>query len=148
MVATMGRQVYEQAEAKGHTAALEAWGVEFVTDTCWCMLGDVVPYPPVVNATTLVTNSGKYAHYAPGLVNRGVRYTDLAGCVAAARTGRVPPSPRWLQQSRSYSTSRSIGHTHTHGGQAQGHAVAAAAARRGVMAQQARRFRHALRLLR
>ena len=110
------------------------------------MLGDVVPYPPVVNATTLVTNSGKYAHYAPGLVNRSVRYTDLAGCVAAARTGHVPPSPRWLQQSRSYSTGRSIGHGHGHG--SQGHALAAAAARRGAMAQQAQRLRHVLRLLR
>ena len=35
MVATMGRAVYEDARAAGHTATLKDFGVEFVTDTCW-----------------------------------------------------------------------------------------------------------------
>merc|ERR1740117_2423519 len=86
IVATIGRQILDQAEEAGHKQVLEDWGVEFVTDTCWCMLGDVVPYPPIVNSKTLITNSGKYAHYAPGLVNRRVRYSDLAGCVMTTRT--------------------------------------------------------------
>ena len=67
------------------------------------MLGDVVPYPPIVNSKTLITNSGKYAHYAPGLVNRRVRYSDLAGCVMAARTARAPLAPAWLSR-RGYAT--------------------------------------------
>ena len=86
----------EQAEAAGHALTLSEFGVEFINDTCWCMLGDVVPFPPIQSARTLITNSGKYAHYAPGLVNRSgfkVRYSGLAGCVAAARTGRAPPRP-------------------------------------------------------
>ena len=39
-------------------------------------------------------NSAKYAHYAPGLVNRLVRFDSMAGCVEAARTGRQPPRRR------------------------------------------------------
>jgi len=101
MVATMGRHVYAQAEEAGHTRVMEDFGVQFVTDTCWCMLTEpVVP----VDSTALITNSGKYAHYAPGLVSREVRYSSMAGCVSAARTGRAPPSPAWLTQARGYST--------------------------------------------
>ena len=53
---------------------------------------------PVVppTAITLVTNSAKFAHYAPGLVGRQVRFASLEGCVVAALTGRVPrAAPRW-----------------------------------------------------
>lgn len=35
MVATMGRAVYEDAEAAGYINVLQQFGVEFVTDTCW-----------------------------------------------------------------------------------------------------------------
>ena len=57
------------------------------------MLGEPV-VPPA--AVTLVTNSAKFAHYAPGLVGRQVRFASLEGCVAAALTGRVPrAAPRW-----------------------------------------------------
>ena len=57
------------------------------------MLGEPV-VPPA--AITLVTNSAKFAHYAPGLVGRQVRFASLEGCVAAALTGRVPRAPpRW-----------------------------------------------------
>ena len=92
---TCGRTVLEQARAAGHIEPLEAFGATLVTDTCWCMLGEPV-IPP--RATTLMTNSGKYAHYAPGLVGRGVHFASLAECVEAActaATGGQPP--RWLQ---------------------------------------------------
>ena len=50
--------------------------------------------PPA--AVTLVTNSAKFAHYAPGLVGREVRFASLEACVAAAVTGRVPrAAPSW-----------------------------------------------------
>src|SRR5450830_68787 len=91
---TCGRAVLEQARAAGHIAAIEAFGATLVTDTCWCMLGEPV-IPPA--ATTLMTNSGKYAHYAPGLVGRKVHFASLAECVDAACTavasGRLPA---WL----------------------------------------------------
>lgn len=92
---TCGRAVLEQARAAGHIAVLETFGATLVTDTCWCMLGE--PVIPLA-ATTLMTNSGKYAHYAPGLVGRKVHFASLKECVEAACTatasGRLPA---WLQ---------------------------------------------------
>ena len=92
---TCGRAVLEQAREAGHIAVIEAFGATLVTDTCWCMLGEPV-IPPT--ATTLMTNSGKYAHYAPGLVGRKVHFASLAECVDAAcsatASGRLPA---WLQ---------------------------------------------------
>jgi hypothetical protein len=43
-----------------------------------------------------MTNSGKYAHYGPGLSGRAVRFGGLADCVAAALTGEAPEGPKWL----------------------------------------------------
>ena len=57
---------------------------------------------PVVpaEASTLVTNSAKYAHYAPGLVGKRVRFASLEGCVQAAVSGRVEATwPAWLKAS-------------------------------------------------
>ena len=92
---TCGRAVLEQAREAGHIAVIEAFGATLVTDTCWCMLGE--PVIPLA-AKTLMTNSGKYAHYAPGLVGRKVHFASLAECVDAACTatasGRLPA---WLQ---------------------------------------------------
>jgi len=95
VVATLGRAVHSEAQRRGHVAVLERWGVEFVTDTCWCMLGEPV-VPP--RARALATNSAKYAHYAPGLLPglQGVRFLGLTGCIEAARTGFAPPPPAWV----------------------------------------------------
>ena len=96
---TCGRAVLEQARAAGHVGVLEAFGAVIVSDTCWCMLGEPV-IPPA--ARNLMTNSGKYAHYAPGLVGRKVHFASLAECVDAAcsatASGRLPP---WLQPAAS-----------------------------------------------
>ena len=58
VIATLSRAVLRDAETAGHRRPLEDFGVEFVNDTCWCMLGDTVPYPPVTAARALITNSG------------------------------------------------------------------------------------------
>ncbi|WP_426140707.1 aconitase X [Pseudomonas sp. DWP3-1-2] len=94
LVITCGRDVLEKARQAGDIAVLEAFGAQFVTDTCWCMLGEpVVP----VTARTLMTNSGKYAHYAPGLVGRYVHFASLAECVATACSGVASGQlPAWL----------------------------------------------------
>lgn len=96
---TCGRAVLEQAREAGHIAVIEAFGATLVTDTCWCMLGE--PVIPLA-AKTLMTNSGKYAHYAPGLVGRKVHFANLAECVDAAcsatASGRLPV---WLQSAAS-----------------------------------------------
>ena len=95
LVITCGRAVLEQARDAGHIAPLQAFGATLLTDTCWCMLGEpVVP----TGCRTLMTNSGKYAHYAPGLVGRAVHFASLAECVDAACSGQASGRvPRWLQ---------------------------------------------------
>jgi len=51
--------------------------------------------PPT--ARTIMTNSGKYAHYGPGLSGRGLRFDSLARCLDAACSGRASHDlPSWL----------------------------------------------------
>ncbi|GAC1039974.1 aconitase family protein [Pseudomonas sp. No.117] len=94
LVITLGRAVRMAAERSGALAELEAFGAQLVGDTCWCMLGEPL-IPP--NARTLLTNSGKFAHYGPGLTGRELRFAGLAACVEAACTGLAPAGlPAWL----------------------------------------------------
>mgnify|MGYP000890592278 CR=1 FL=1 len=94
VVLTLGRHVEAQARSAGYLAVIEAFGATIVTDTCWCMLEEpVVPR----DCCTLLTNSAKYAHYAPGLVNRQLQFASLADCITAACNGRRTPAlPNWL----------------------------------------------------
>lgn len=80
VLVTLSRYVYGKALAAGHITALEHFGVRFIRDTCWCMLGT-----PIVpdSKYAVMTNSGKFAHYAPGLINRPVYFGSLAECVDA-----------------------------------------------------------------
>ncbi len=94
VVVTTSRYVLEHLADAGQVAALRAFGVRFVVDACWCMLQEpVVP----VHARTIMTNSGKYAHYAPGLLGRKTCFGSLRDCVEVACTGQVPRRmPAWL----------------------------------------------------
>ncbi|MBB4596469.1 hypothetical protein FHR62_001081 [Xanthomonas arboricola] len=95
MVITCGRSIYEQAEKAGFVAEIERFGGQIVNDTCWCMLGEPI-IPP--GAKTVMTNSAKFAHYAPGLVGRPVHFASLSSCVEAAVKGRADGAyPLWLQ---------------------------------------------------
>jgi len=94
VMVTMGREVYQMAREKGCIQQLEDFGVQFVSDTCWCMLNE-----PVIPATAriLMTNSGKYAHYGPGLVDRLFYFGSLPDCVDVACSGSQPDkAPDWL----------------------------------------------------
>jgi len=94
IMVTLSRAVYEKAAAANLITTLEAFGVQFITDTCWCMIVDPL-IPP--DAKTLITNSGKYAHYGPALVQRGIYFDTLAACVEAACSGtHQTSSPAWL----------------------------------------------------
>jgi len=91
---TCGRDTLAGAEADGLTADLEAFGITLLTDTCWCMIAEPV-IPP--GARRLLTNSGKYAHYGPGLAGRSFRFAGLEACIEAACTGLSPAEPpAWL----------------------------------------------------
>jgi predicted aconitase/predicted aconitase with swiveling domain len=95
MIVTLGRATYAAADAEGLLSVLDAAGVQLVKDLCWCSISEPV-FPPA--AKNLMTNSGKYAHYAPGLSGRSVRFGSLADCVAAAEQGYMPKQlPDWLQ---------------------------------------------------
>ena len=97
LIVTSGPDVHAAAVSAGYVGVVEAFGGRCVTDACWCMLEE--PIVPVA-ARTLMTNSAKYAHYAPGLVGRGVRFGSLAACADAARDGRTEAAaPSWLSKS-------------------------------------------------
>jgi len=96
VVVTLGRAIHAQCETAGIVSQLEAFGVQLVNDTCWCMLQQPV-IPPA--GSILMTTSAKYAHYAPGLVNRYIHFGSLADCVDTACAGsRTSLKPAWLQK--------------------------------------------------
>ena len=95
LVLTIGPATKAEIAADGTLARLEASGVTTVSDLCWCSISEPV-FPP--SARTVLTDSGKYAHYGPGLSGRTVRLASLADCVSAALTGTAPHRlPHWLQ---------------------------------------------------
>lgn len=94
-IITLGRETFAQAEDDGAITALEQAGVRILRDLCWCSISEPV-FPST--ARHLVTNSGKYAHYAPGLCGRTVRFASLADCARAAVEGRLAEGlPAWLK---------------------------------------------------
>lgn len=94
IIVTLGRDTLDRAAQEGLLERFEAFGVEIIPDLCWCSITEPV-FPP--SARVVMTNSGKYAHYGPGLSGRAMRFGSLADCVAAARTGRAPADPpHWL----------------------------------------------------
>lgn len=79
-----GRDVLALAERAGHTRPIEEFGASFVTDTCTYIT-------PIIDAPTgaVMTNSGKWAHYAPGNLGVEVVLASLADCVESAVSGVV-----------------------------------------------------------
>lgn len=93
-IITLGRATLATLETEGTAALLRESGVRLVPDLCWCSISEPV-FPP--SARVLMTNSGKYAHYAPGLCQREVRFGSLAACADAACTGQAPDTrPDWI----------------------------------------------------
>jgi hypothetical protein len=95
VIVTAGRDTISTARADGTLASLAASGVAVHPDICWCSITRPV-FPP--GTRTVLTNSGKYAHYGPGLSGCAVRLGTLDDCAEAARTGRAPRGvPGWLR---------------------------------------------------
>ncbi|MCV0395019.1 MAG: aconitase X catalytic domain-containing protein [Rhizobiaceae bacterium] len=84
LYACTGRHALGAIDASGMRKRLEAAGVTIVADTC------VVVTPILAEAPggVLMTNSGKFAHYAPGNTGYAVLFGSLAECVESAVTGR------------------------------------------------------------
>jgi hypothetical protein len=83
-----GRGVLAEAESRGWAAACERAGVTIVTDTCTYVT-------PIMRAQggLVMTNSGKWAYYAPGTLGVQVVFGSLAECVRSAADGKVWRDP-------------------------------------------------------
>ena len=84
LYACTGRHVLTLLERDGQRTDLERCGVVIVADTCVV----VTPILPERPGAVLMTNSGKFAHYAPSNTGYGVLYASLADCVESAVAGR------------------------------------------------------------
>jgi predicted aconitase len=82
--ACTGRHALALLELDGRRKRLEASGVVIVADTCVV----VTPIMPDLGNGVLMTNSGKFAHYAPGNTGYAVLYASLADCVESAVLGK------------------------------------------------------------
>ena len=82
--ACTGRHVVSALERDGRRETLERQGVTIVADTCVVVTPILADRPGGV----LMTNSGKFAHYAPGNTGYGVIYGSLSECVESAVAGK------------------------------------------------------------
>jgi predicted aconitase len=81
---TSSRLMKERAHETGVLEPILAFGAQITLDTC--ILASPM-LPPEIK--TLMTNSAKYAYYAPSLLNTRVTFGSLADCVHSAIEGRV-----------------------------------------------------------
>jgi predicted aconitase len=81
---TSSRLMKEMAGEQGVLAPVMEFGARITLDTC--ILASPM-LPPSIR--TLMTNSAKYAYYAPSLLNTRVTFGSLADCVRSAVEGRV-----------------------------------------------------------
>ncbi len=81
---TSSRAMTLLAKKAGYLQVLELFGGRVTVDTC--ILATPM-LPPEIK--TLMTNSAKYAYYAPGLLGTVVTFGSLEDCVRSAVAGRV-----------------------------------------------------------
>jgi predicted aconitase len=81
--ACTGRHVLKILERDGYRQELESSGIIIVADTCVV----VTPILPEKPGAILMTNSGKFSHYAPSNTGYSVLYGSMADCVESAVTG-------------------------------------------------------------
>jgi predicted aconitase len=83
-VVCTNRLVLAGLQKLGWLVRLRDLGVQIVVDTC-------VVVTPIVKASAgvLMTNSGKFAHYAPGNIGLQVVFGSLEECVRSGARGEV-----------------------------------------------------------
>ncbi len=79
-----GRGVLMELERRGWDKRLANHGVTLVVDTCTYVTSIMRKLDGVV-----MTNSGKWAHYAPGNLNIDVIFGSLEECVSSAEKGQL-----------------------------------------------------------
>ncbi len=85
-----GRGVLERLRASGAASVLERAGVTVVVDTCTYVTSILSP-----DAKVVMTNSGKWAHYAPANLGIDVVVGSTSECVASARAGQIQLDDAW-----------------------------------------------------
>ena len=85
-----GRDVLSEADGRGLTGPLVDFGVTVVTDTCTYIT-------PIMESVTgvVMTNSGKWAYYAPGNIGVEVALGSVEDCVRSAVSGTVVTGSSW-----------------------------------------------------
>src|SRR5262245_11623804 len=83
-VITSSRLMKELADESGVLGPIVQFGAQVTLDTC-ILTSPMLP--PSIK--TLMTNSPKYAYYAPSMLNTRVTFGSLADCVRSAVEGRV-----------------------------------------------------------
>jgi hypothetical protein len=93
-IITIGRDLLSAAKNEGIVDQLKGAGVQVLSDICWCSITE--PVLPA-EASVIMTNSGKYAHYAGGLTGRAIRFGSLKDCAQTAQSGFAKSDlPDWL----------------------------------------------------
>lgn len=83
-VVTTSRIMSAQVSQEGLLGALEDFGAKLTVDTC------ILATPMLSKSVrVLMTNSAKYAYYAPGLLAAQTVFGTMDDCVASAVAGRV-----------------------------------------------------------
>jgi predicted aconitase len=90
LVVATGRDVLEDAEATGVAARLREAGAEILVDTCTYI-------SPILRAPSgpVMTDSGKWAFYAPANIGATVVLGSRRECVESAVAGRVVREATW-----------------------------------------------------
>jgi len=84
------RDVLDQAVDSGVDIGLQSFGATVVTDTCTYVTPIMEPV-----AGDVMTNSGKWAYYAPANLGVDVAFGSLADCVESAIAGRRVATGGW-----------------------------------------------------
>lgn len=79
-----GRATLTRLQEEGALAGMEAFGLIPVADTCTYVTSILKRLDGVV-----MTNSGKWAHYAPGNIGVTVAFADMQDCIRSAAVGHV-----------------------------------------------------------
>ena len=90
---TSSRAMTQLARRAGLLEPLDAFGGQITVDTC-ILTSPMLP----AEIQNLMTNSAKFAYYAPGLLGRKIAFGSLEDCVNSAVAGEIiRDESRWLR---------------------------------------------------
>ena len=81
---TSSRVMTQLAEQAGYLAPIRSFGAQLTMDTC-ILTTPMLPQ----EIQFLMTNSAKFAYYAPGLLDKKIAFSSLADCVNSAVRGEI-----------------------------------------------------------